>query len=260
MKDSLDDIFKFIREQTNILAEAIKQDWKIPITIAVIGAMLTGVQIGLQYWQFKDEQELQKTQFKNEKTIQETQFKNELELQRERFLLSKKIGYLQILKDIYLVRDETKKKELFDLIFSMESIDSNTPITTVIGDKLELQKEEIKNLQIGILKNFEIVIFYPTYGDLATKLEDKATAIKAYLESKGLEKNKVSTQGFTEEWIKKKGGLSNKQIRYEKGIEDEAAKILKELLSKSELNLTFRLQTIRGTSENYLSIFLKDLN
>ena len=118
----------------------------------------------------------------------------------------------------------------------------------------------IKQLKIDILKGFEIVIFYPNFGSDKIDLQDKATEIKRHLEGQGLQSDKIRTKSFTKEWITKIGGLSNNQIRYERGVEDEAAKIVKEILDNSNIKPKFRLQTIRGRSENYLSIFLKDLN
>ncbi len=127
MKDNyIDELFKLIIAQTNILAEAIKEDWKIPITIAVMGSILTGTQILLQHLQYQAQKELQQNQY----NLQLEQFRNKYED-------TKKTAYINIFKDIYLNPEPSKinKEKLLELISIIEALGTDQSIISIINEK-----------------------------------------------------------------------------------------------------------------------------
>lgn len=107
----------------------------------------------------------------------------------------------------------------------------------------------------AVLSSFKIAIHYLSSD---TSLEEEAQKIKEILLQKaGFSKNQLTVRGLSKDWFDIAGGLSSDQIRFEEGSENQAAIALKEILEEVYQNRSFKLQKIRGTSPNYISIFLK---
>jgi Caspase domain len=101
--------------------------------------------------------------------------------------------------------------------------------------------------QVKKLKNFEIKIFYKAESPNSEFYKVEATEIQKKLTDIGI--NNVNIKGsWTDE-------VSDYQIRYEQGTEDEAAEALKIVLDKIHPKKSFRKQTIRGSSLKSISIF-----
>jgi hypothetical protein len=110
---------------------------------------------------------------------------------------------------------------------------------------------DISERSVALLSDYEIEIFY-LVGK--SKEEAEANDIGEKLRNLGLT---VTITPITEERLSTLGGLSDDQIRYEPDREAQVAVALKRLLDTNYEERKFRLQTIRGRTNNYISIFLK---
>ena len=102
--------------------------------------------------------------------------------------------------------------------------------------------------QVEQLQSFEIEIFYKGDSSNAESYRSEANVIQSKLREVGL--SNVSIGGA---WS---ADVSDYQIRYERDTEEEIAKVLKDVLGEIYQEESFRLQTIRGQTPDYISIFL----
>ena len=124
----------------------------------------------------------------------------------------------------------------------------------ILLEENEKVKELVLESLLSTLDKYKINIHY-----LESKqaLKSEAECIEKKLEE-SLDKLKVQVRGLSQAWFDSTGGLSDNQIRYEREKEDKAAIALQQLLTKVYPAKQFRLQTIRGSTSNSISIFLKE--
>ncbi len=122
-------------------------------------------------------------------------------------------------------------------------------------DKVEKEyNKQIRNKSIQELENYEIRIYYIQEY---TELQEMATSIRNKLENYGVT-SKINMYPKSQTWFNKQILLSNSVIFYEKGVEDQAGKLLQNVLSKIYPQKVFKLQdTGNSSSKNAISIMLK---
>ena len=186
---------------------------------------------------------------------------------------NRKVGIAQILSDNYSAdcQQQIDTTHLIDSWFDIDEADTAGLINYLqdgTKDCSQTQEEIIRNkvkvLQTDIvavaqlddaLKNYKITIHYL---DSDKKLKSEAESLKSSLETASSNQLSVSVKGKSQSWFDSTGGLSDDQIRYERVTEIQAAVALQQLLTKAYPTRQFRLQTIRGTTPNSISIFLKN--
>ncbi len=121
--------------------------------------------------------------------------------------------------------------------------------TSLSGEDAQI---DINKRSIALLSDYKIEIFY-----LEEKGKEEKTANAIAKALRGLGLTLVTVTSITEERLSGLGGLSDDQIRFEPDREVQVAVALKRLLDANYKERQFRLQTIRGRTNNYISIFLK---
>ncbi|NES80975.1 MAG: hypothetical protein F6K10_05970 [Moorea sp. SIO2B7] len=120
-------------------------------------------------------------------------------------------------------------------------------------EKTVVAEYSVENF-VSTLSTYKIAIhFLETRQDLKSEAE----AIRESLSAKGISETNIKISGLSQAWFDANGGLSSDQIRYERNSELQAAIALQRILEKAYPKKQFHLQTIRGSSPNYISIFLK---
>ncbi|MBW4606003.1 MAG: caspase family protein [Hassallia sp. WJT32-NPBG1] len=146
-----------------------------------------------------------------------------------------------IITRIFTMQTSHSPKVLTPIQSQKSSTASPSPQGSIFATPDELQA------QVNKLKNFEIKIFYKAGSPNSEFYKVEAAEIQKKLTDIGI--NQVSIKGpWTDE-------VSDYQIRYERGTEDEAADALKIVLDKIHPKKSFRKQTIKGLSLKSLSIF-----
>ena len=177
---------------------------------------------------------------------------------------NRQLEITQMISQLYKANCQEKIDSL-DLIYGWfeEDILDITPVKNYlkIGSDQDC-KEKIQqdvNSQSFIQENMKKLAKYKIgiyYLEGNPQLQQEAKSIQDKLKNYKFLQN-VKTSGKDQGWFDRRGGLSDNQIRYEKGVEDEAAAALQNVLSGVYPERNFRLQTIKGSSEDFVSIMLK---
>ena len=173
-------------------------------------------------------------------------------------------------KDYYKIVDQLNKiqgqlddgnfneKQKAELQLEQESLRTRKQRLEKLINEVEVVRTTVVHRQVTapspILSEYTIAIHFLETDEA---LKSEAETIREILLVRGISDNSIEIKGLSQSWFDSAGGLSSNQIRYEATSEYEAASALQIILKEDYPKRKFNLQTIRGSSPNYISIFLK---
>ena len=118
-----------------------------------------------------------------------------------------------------------------------------------------LVNKEINAQIISVLKNYEIVLYFlKDQRDLLETAED----IKKKLIDYGLRENKITLNKKDKSFFQQLGYPTAYEVRYDPGVENNAADLLTTILKESNPSKQFVKRPIGSGTKNSLSIFFTE--
>lgn len=242
------------------ILEDIKKDKssKVKALIDILESIILPLILGwLAYSVNQASLNLAEQQEENNRAYQKTQ----QEFQQEQFSANIQSKYIELIYQDITSNDPERIKEAVNFLTTMESELASKFANLVINSEKapQIAKDKAGEIQrsidiLGNLFNYKIGIYFL---EGRTDLKQKANTIKSKLTEYGFQDNQIAIYPRNNDFFNRVSPPSDDQIRYEPIVEEEDAQKLQDILQEVYPENSFRKQTIRGTTRNFISLFLK---